>query len=275
MHDSFFKKNINIGRKNGFTLVELLIVVAVVGLLSSIVLVSTKEGRTKAKIAKKVQVAASFNHKLGSELVGEWMFNEGTDYYAADTLGKSEPCAIFPAGSWVSSAEPNMKNAYQFNGHAIGCAGGSLNDSLNLGGGDITITAWIKVVTPVSSGRIFEYFGSSGSAFTFSISSTNKIYASLDLYTAAQSIKALAVGEWYFVAFSYQNSAQTLNYYVDGELDSSQNFSSYWAYNSANTPYYIGRNLRSVIDEVRVYKTSLLSSDIKNIYALEAKKYEK
>lgn len=274
MKSSFIKKN-----SKGFTLVELLIVVAIVGLLSSIVLVSTKESRTKAKIAKKVQTAASFHHKLGSELVGEWLLNENTGSGIMDSSGNGNFCSVM-AGSWVSSAEPNMKSAYQFNGDALGCMGFPNNDALSLGGGDITVSGWVKINTASASGRIFGFQTVPGS-YSFYISSTNRIYVSLGLGTGTSGNKILNLGEWYFVAFSYQKSTQTLNYYVDGELDTSQIFNpAQWdmclgGAGTCGPLFWIGRSARVDIDEVRVYKTSLLSSDIKNIYALEANKYEK
>ncbi len=49
------ERELNSPRKKGFTLIELLVVIAVIGLLSSIVLVSMKDVRAKARDAKRKQ----------------------------------------------------------------------------------------------------------------------------------------------------------------------------------------------------------------------------
>ena len=59
-----------------FTLIELLVVIAVIGLLTSIVMVSMKGTRGKAKITKGLQFSQSINHALGAHAVGIWDFND-------------------------------------------------------------------------------------------------------------------------------------------------------------------------------------------------------
>lgn len=276
MKNSFIKKY-----RRGFTIVELLIVIAIIGLLSSIVLVSTKESRKKAQIAKKVQVAASFHHKLGSELVGEWRFDEGTGSSVDDSSGNGNFCGTMMTGSWIPSAESNMKSAYLFPSDVVGCNGYAEDGVLALGGGDMTITSWIKLESGAGSGsRIFDYLSVPGSYF-FGVSGTNRIYAMLGMRTGLSSNKILELGEWYFVAVSYQNSTRTFTYYIDGELDRSQVIAIPIEWEACTTDpacgygFTIGRRLPAAIDEVRVYKTSFLSSEIKSMYALEANKYGK
>jgi len=54
------KKGLALSSSKGFTLIELLVVIAIIGLLSSIVLVSLKSARDKAKYAKAQQEIQQF-----------------------------------------------------------------------------------------------------------------------------------------------------------------------------------------------------------------------
>ncbi|MEA3295592.1 MAG: prepilin-type N-terminal cleavage/methylation domain-containing protein, partial [Patescibacteria group bacterium] len=70
-----------------FTLIELLVVISIIGLLSSIVLVSTKGIREKARLAKAQKFDSSIQHALGANAVGIWRFEEGTGTTAHDESG--------------------------------------------------------------------------------------------------------------------------------------------------------------------------------------------
>ncbi len=87
-------------KNKGFTLIELLVVIAVIGLLSSIVLVSTKGAREKAKMARAQQ-----------ELIES--YRQAFTLYLANNNG-IPPCP----GCWQGSVN-------------IDCGGGSLLDHLS------------------------------------------------------------------------------------------------------------------------------------------------
>ncbi|MDO8436136.1 MAG: type II secretion system protein, partial [bacterium] len=57
-------------KKKAFTLIELLVVIAIIGLLASIILVSLKGTREKARIAKSLDFSQRINHALGAYAVG-------------------------------------------------------------------------------------------------------------------------------------------------------------------------------------------------------------
>ena len=70
-----------------FTLIEILVVIAIIGILASIVTVVSFEVREKARIAAALQFSSTVHNTLGAYLVGEWRFEEGGN----DTCPTSDP----------------------------------------------------------------------------------------------------------------------------------------------------------------------------------------
>jgi len=74
-------------KNESFTLIELLVVIALIGLLASIILVSLKGTRGKARIAKGLEFSQSVQNVLGAEAVGIWSFDDcGNDGDTPTTL---------------------------------------------------------------------------------------------------------------------------------------------------------------------------------------------
>ena len=70
--------------KSAFTLVELLVVIAVIGLLSTIVLAITSGIGDQGRIAKGLQFSQHLENGLGSDLMGRWNFDEGANDTCSD-----------------------------------------------------------------------------------------------------------------------------------------------------------------------------------------------
>jgi len=127
--------------QKSFTLIELLVVIAIVGLLASVVLVSLKGMKDKARIAKSLRFSEHLKNTLGAYLIGEWTFDEGTGSIAHDSSGFGHNLTNLN-GSWVEG----IKNfAFQ----CIGSGWVTNSFSASIGKG-ITYEFWFKL--PSTSG---------------------------------------------------------------------------------------------------------------------------
>ena len=139
----------------GFTLLELLIVISIIGLLSSIVLVTYPTAVGKARIAKTLSWSASVNHLLGVDAVGVWSFDNISGSTVYDDSGNNNNGTIY--GN-VSSADGVMGKSLFFNG---GCSGYvNVPDSVSLSPSkDITISLWVKTAFTGSAHLVYKYDG--------------------------------------------------------------------------------------------------------------------
>jgi len=88
------ERDLNSSRKKAFTLIELLVVIAVIGLLSSIVLVSMKGAREKARIAKAQQ-------EIRQIMTAMYLFRDR--YEQLPPIGDSCPACSNPCSNgWVA-----------------------------------------------------------------------------------------------------------------------------------------------------------------------------
>ncbi|MFA5638829.1 MAG: prepilin-type N-terminal cleavage/methylation domain-containing protein [Anaerovoracaceae bacterium] len=127
-----------------FTLVELLVVVAVLALLASIVFSNLTGAREQAKISNALSFQSQIQSLLGSDLIGRWSFNEGTGTVAYDSSGYGNNGVLknfnFSDSSGWSNDTPSP------GGYSLKFDGS--NDYVDCGNvgnyQEITLSAWIK-----------------------------------------------------------------------------------------------------------------------------------
>jgi prepilin-type N-terminal cleavage/methylation domain-containing protein len=274
--------------KKGFTLVEMLVVVAIIGLLATIVVISVGESRDKARVAKGLQFGANIYHSLGAYAIGIWDFddqaNPVTDSSDYDNNGTI-------AGAVSYTEETPSKKGYSMDFTGVNSYVQIANvDSLNPTEG-ITIAMWLYLDSDPNCNAqnnwrsVLHKGGMAGTTtgydivlednrtFTFDIGANT---GSLRYHTTDS--KKISVDKWSFVVFTYNATNFEAKAYLDGE----EIAGTYWAHGTGliktNTSNIYINNSSGIcpnglghfpgkIDDVRIYDMALNFSEIQRIYA--------
>lgn len=251
---------------SGFTLIEVLVVVAIIGILSGIILVSLGTTRQKAELASKLAFSGTVARSLGATCVGNWEFNEGSGAFVKDG------CASLSANITGATWAPGINNS---KGLSFNSTSGA-NDYIAVTNAKpfdpkrgFTIEAFVYPRT-LDGHQIFvsdnlPYVSRLGSGFYFSWYAATPIPAypgaSPGLQQAiGQPSGSISANKWYHVLATHNGSLGRL--YVDGVLVGSWASDLNAAYTLQN--YDIGRyrgssayNFNGILDNVRVYHEPL------------------
>ncbi|MBZ9577464.1 prepilin-type N-terminal cleavage/methylation domain-containing protein [Patescibacteria group bacterium] len=258
-------------KQRSFTLIEVLVVVAIIGFLASITLVSIKEARERARVAVGLNFAAQVHHALGAYAVGIWDFNEGSDGTAKDTSGNGNDGTIVGA-SWTGDTPSGKGYALEFNGSTdyVNCGNDPSIDITH----PITISAWVY---PKGFGAYNTIVGKrdNSAATNYALRINNNTVLSYyfgngswRVYTASYTFSQ---DTWYHVGVTV-NSSGNIIFYVNGKDigSSSTSYTPVPASNPLGVGSYRGdaaaEAFNGTIDEVGIYEEALSSAQIKKLY---------
>ncbi len=260
-----------------FTLLELLVVITIIGILTSIVVVSLSGSTDSADIAKILPFSHQVHALLGHQLVLDLNFNEG-GYNSC------------PDGKDVCDASGYNNNGTIFNdealfvpsdidGYALSFDG--VNDYVeipeNITGGlsEMSIEGWIK---PSASSKGF--INAYSNIILIHTSSGGGLYLTTDDNTTSGYLAydtPVTIGKWNHVVAVWNGT--TMKIYSNGQKQSTERAftgsgvlkpsSTFWIgrYFNASQPWFIG-----LIDEIRVYSEALSTTEILDHYVQGLKK---
>ena len=261
--------------KKAFTLIELMTVIFIIGIISAIAIAVFGSTRSKAKLAAGQSLDASTYRAVGDQLIGEWLFDEGSGTVAKDTTGNHNGNIV--GATWTTGISGSALSFVPGNYVSLG-SDPSLNPPI------FTITAWVKP-------------GDFSGNYNYIYSNTRDccgVYNGIDFYIGGNTpggiiwnggetympanIKISNDPVWTFVTLSYSGS--TLALYVNGQLVKST-ASALGIGSPASWPNYIGAmgagpslyGMNGAIDQVRLYGSAITAMDIHRLYAKEKSAY--
>lgn len=162
--------------RKAFSLVEILVVIAIIGLLAGVVTASVNASREKARIAAAIQFDANLYHTLGDELAGYWGFEEGAGQVVKDLSGNGNDGTL-GASAAASTDDPTWStNCYRKSSGCLSFDGS--NDYVNVGTSfdvsiPFSISVWVNPTDYDSDRHIFgkrDQWSVGNSRFDFQLS---------------------------------------------------------------------------------------------------------
>ncbi len=260
------------GFKSGFTLIEILVVVSIFGLISSVALANLQSARQKAEVAAGQQFHGTVERSLGVDVIGKWRFDEGAGNLAQDFSGNGLDGEIVGA-TYVSDGMSGY--ALLFDGNDYITGNGFPNPGTNA---KLTVIAWLKPTNIAANNTIFNAGGTTCTAFqigvaggkTFSVSSPNSTQVvAIDEEISDERI--VVNNSWQNTAFVYNGN--TTEMYINGVKKSttvntgtSDCPDEEWTIGSTAQSSF-GQGYQGTMDELGVYGSALTASEIQKIYA--------
>jgi prepilin-type N-terminal cleavage/methylation domain-containing protein len=282
--------------KKGFTLIELMVVISIIALLSSIVLMALSTTRGKATVAAGQVFEGQMYQAYGANAVAIWNFDDGAGATKALdssgnnnnlTLNPTFPISIETANIFRGQSALYISSSSSSADPAVTTIATSTLINLMKNG---SVSFWIDL-TQSRNGEQGIFCNERNSTLTnyfqFCITDSNAdasgnfigvFLNGNDAAAVSTSIpQSSVVNKWTNVAVSWSTTARTINVYVNGNQVGTA------SYTTVSTPVPnvfciggdgFGDNTVGYLDEMRVYSQSLQTGEIQKIYAEELPQHE-
>lgn len=268
-------------KRNSFTLIELLVVISIIGLFLSIVQFSFKGARDKARTTKSLELSQSIQNSLGSEAVGVWSFDEGSDgailVTAQDSSGYENNGICSGAACPVYISDTPHKTMGTGSGkYALSFDGNDYvikNPFNNFPSTEITIEFWMKSSDTTKAGTPFSYGGNN----EFLIYN----YRNFGIYIGGPYVStgiSANDGSWHHIVITWKSLDGNVRVYKDGvqkysgtlqrgySIISNKSLVFGQEQDSEGGGFDASQAFLGQLDEVRIYGKALTSAEIQQHY---------
>jgi prepilin-type N-terminal cleavage/methylation domain-containing protein len=193
----------------GFTLVEILVTIAIIGVLASIVLANVRAIPEKAEIAKGKSFNAHIDRVIGMSAISKWSLKGGTA--ADDFSGKNNGNVIN-----ATAIEGMDGQALSFNGSNSLV---KFNDTLfSSDPSSFTVTLWAKPSRIPTSENAVLFYNTRNVEFMIGYGTDGKFFTSYKLdpsgWEGVAALKASPPNKWYHIAVEW--SPTKVGLYING-----------------------------------------------------------
>ncbi len=262
-------------KQEGYTLVEILVVIAIIGILSSVTFVAFSSAREKSRMSTAKMFEANHVGVLRNYLVAEWKFEDPVNRYIDSSgNGHNGSCSGSSCPTVATGEGFNGKDAMMFDGinDAINADSGTLYFPLNV----FTMCAWVKS-SGLGAGMVRAgIFGITYGLTMFLTGTSFVSYIDDGVSIVGRSFSVnLLDNKFHHLCVNYDGIKRNL--FVDGDVKGS--FTTTWS-GTSKWPTHTSRigvelnnpavsYFKGLIDDIRVYSSYLTASEIQKLYAEE------
>ncbi len=200
-------------RQAGFTIVELLIVIVVVGILAAITITAFNGVQDRARISAGLAFESQFRKKYFVESTGIWDFDECTGGIVKNASPTNNTDTITGTVTWLTDTPSGKGCALRFNG-----SNSRIETQATLGTQYYAKGAWVRITAAsCASYNIISQAASGGAQAALYVPSTCRTSAGHNgAWTTVASPGVVNDGKWHYVALEWVSG--TLKLYVDGSV---------------------------------------------------------